>query len=193
MNDQGFAQRKRLVILGTRHYTTLPLYIEDALKLAVDEYSPDVILEEWSETQTQKSGANLFADGKNILWENRQTVPDTPTNRTWKLKPITRAFASYGRASLSQLFITIPATTLHDSATAHRHSTRKGQQLSRQEIWGKSIGQECGHMSFEESTPGTTQRLNKLCLIQFPSQTSHQNGNALRSRAGQGRFAPLAR
>lgn len=83
MNDQRLAERKRLVILGTRHYTTLPPYIEDALKLAVDEYSPDVILEEWSATQTQKSGANLFADGKSILWESIGT-PDAPEFTTCK-------------------------------------------------------------------------------------------------------------
>ena len=82
-NDQGFAERERLIILGTRHYTTLPPYIEDALKLAVDEYSPDVIMEEWSETQTQTSGANLFADGKSILWESIGT-PDAPESKTCK-------------------------------------------------------------------------------------------------------------
>lgn len=30
-------------------------------------------------------------------------------------------------------------------------------------------------MSFDKSTPGTSQRLNQLCLILFPSHTPHQN------------------
>ena len=39
----------------------------------------------------------------------------------------------------------------------------------------------------------TTEMLNQLCLIQFPPHTPASKRNALRSRACQERFAPLAR
>lgn len=78
-------ERKHLIILGTRHYTAskIPPYISEALKIAIDECCPEIILEEWSETQIEKSGAESLANSNNIPWKNVGT-PDTVEYKTYK-------------------------------------------------------------------------------------------------------------
>jgi hypothetical protein len=75
---------KKLILFGTRHYrpTNIPDPIREALNTLFSEFTPQVVLEEWSEILGQ-STASVLASGQNLTWKSIGT-------------PQTQEFKSYG-------------------------------------------------------------------------------------------------
>jgi hypothetical protein len=68
---------KQLILFGTRHWTTsnIPREIRESLKVLIEKFEPDVALEEWSSTQTEKSGLADVCDSMTLPWETIGTPP----------------------------------------------------------------------------------------------------------------------
>lgn len=64
--------QKRLILFGTRHWemSQIPAGIRESLRVLRDKFQPDVALEEWSATHTQKSALADFCDSISVPWEN---------------------------------------------------------------------------------------------------------------------------
>lgn len=64
--------RKKLTLFGTRHYaaTEIPDEIQKVLEFIMDKRRPQVVLEEWSETQNRESAAARLCKTKGLLWES---------------------------------------------------------------------------------------------------------------------------
>lgn len=64
--------KKTLVLFGTRHYreNDIPPEIRNALALIIDQYEPQIVLEEWSESEKRESGASAVCRDKNARWES---------------------------------------------------------------------------------------------------------------------------
>jgi hypothetical protein len=60
--------KKSLTIFGTRHWkkSDMPIEIKNALGLIIADVQPDVVLEEWSLTQPEASGAAAVSDSLGI-------------------------------------------------------------------------------------------------------------------------------
>lgn len=67
---------KKLILFGTRHYTPeeIPANIRDTLNTILDEFTPQVVLEEWSEIRGQ-SGASVVAAAHGVTWKSIGTPP----------------------------------------------------------------------------------------------------------------------
>jgi hypothetical protein len=70
--------RKRLILFGTRHWKTtdIPREIRDSLEVLIREFQPDIALEEWSATQTEKSGLVEVCGSMDLPWESIGTPPE---------------------------------------------------------------------------------------------------------------------
>jgi hypothetical protein len=68
---------KQLVLFGTRHYNALemPPEIKSALQLVIRKHSPQVLLEEWSETRLDESGAAAVGKLMGVPWKSIGTPP----------------------------------------------------------------------------------------------------------------------
>lgn len=69
--------RKRLILFGTRHWrkSDIPPVIRAAFESLIRKFHPDVALEEWSITQTEKSGLADLCDSV-LPWESIGTPPE---------------------------------------------------------------------------------------------------------------------
>ena len=69
---------KSLTIFGTRHWkkSDMPVEIKNALELIIAKAQPDVVLEEWSVTQIEASGAAAVSGALGIPWRNIGTNDD---------------------------------------------------------------------------------------------------------------------
>ncbi len=69
--------KKRVVLFGTRHYTAsnIPAEIRNSLAVIIDEFRPDIALEEWSVVQVETSGAAVLCASKNVSWESIGLLP----------------------------------------------------------------------------------------------------------------------
>ena len=67
---------KKLILFGTRHYdaTNLPESIRNTLNVIITEFTPEVVLEEWSVVRSQ-SGASAVAQGRDVSWKSIGTPP----------------------------------------------------------------------------------------------------------------------
>jgi hypothetical protein len=70
--------KKNLTIFGTRHWkkSKMPIEIKNALELIIADVQPDVILEEWSLTQPEASGAATVSGALGIPWRSIGTTDD---------------------------------------------------------------------------------------------------------------------
>ncbi len=70
--------QKRLILFGTRHWkiTNIPCEIRDSLELLIRKFQPDIALEEWSTTQTEKSGLADVCGSMNLPWDSIGTPPE---------------------------------------------------------------------------------------------------------------------
>jgi hypothetical protein len=70
--------KKKLVIFGTRHWKKrdMPIEIKNALELIIAEVQPEVVLEEWTVTQPEESGAAAVSDSLGIPWRSIGTTDD---------------------------------------------------------------------------------------------------------------------
>ena len=67
---------KTLILFGTRHYDAkMPSEIKSVLRLIIEKFEPHVLLEEWSETQLNRSGAAAVGDEVGVPWESIGTPP----------------------------------------------------------------------------------------------------------------------
>jgi hypothetical protein len=75
--SQGQMNRKQLILFGTRHWkaSDIPSEIRKSLAVLIDEFKPDVGLEEWSVIQYETSGAASVFATKNLPWESIGTPP----------------------------------------------------------------------------------------------------------------------
>jgi hypothetical protein len=69
---------KRLILFGTRHYTisNVPTQVANALERTIDKLKPNVILEEWSKSQTKESATSAIGRGRNLCWYDIGTPED---------------------------------------------------------------------------------------------------------------------
>lgn len=69
--------KKKLTLFGTRHYATteVPAEIRNALEAIIEESRPQIVLEEWSETQTHESVAANLCKTIGLPWKSIGTPP----------------------------------------------------------------------------------------------------------------------
>jgi hypothetical protein len=74
---------KQLILFGSRHWrmSDIPHEIQESLRVLINKFQPDVALEEWSTTQTEKSGLAAVCDSMTLPWETIGTPPE-PKFRT---------------------------------------------------------------------------------------------------------------
>ena len=94
--------KKKLVIFGTRHWkkSDMPIEIKNALELIVAKVKPGIVLEEWSMTQLEASGAATVSDSLGIPWRSIGT-PNEPGLATFGFEraldfPNSANIAQYG-------------------------------------------------------------------------------------------------
>jgi len=75
---------KRLILFGTRHWkiSDIPREIRTSLEVLIRAFSPDIALEEWSTTQTEKSGLADVCGSMDLPWDSIGTPPE-PKFRTY--------------------------------------------------------------------------------------------------------------
>jgi hypothetical protein len=75
---------KELILLGTRHYNenNMPGQNRAAMTFIIDDCSPQIVLEEWSEAQKITSGIAAVCNGKGVIWKSIGT-PDTQEFTTY--------------------------------------------------------------------------------------------------------------
>ena len=68
---------KLLILFGTRHYSEkkIPAETKCVLQEIIAKFKPQAVLEEWSITQLEPSGASIVAQEANLPWKNIGTGP----------------------------------------------------------------------------------------------------------------------